>query len=424
MALCIHAGSTNKNAMKALIVAEYTGVKVELVKDFQMGLSNKTPEFLGMNPIGKVPVLETPDGSVFESNAIARYVARLTDNTLFGASLIDYGRIEQWIDFATLEIDSNILRWFIPRIGFAVYLHPVEEAAISSLKRALAALNTHLASNTYLVGHSVTLADIIMTCNLVLGFSRIMTKSFTSEFPHVERYFWTMVNQPNFLKIVGEVKQTESVPPVQSAKKPSETKEPVKPTVKDAPKKEAKKEVKEQVAKPEASEEVVEAPKPKAKNPLDLLPSSKMVLDDWKRLYSNTKTNFREVAIKGFWDMYDPEGYSLWFCDYKYNEENTVSFVTMNKVGGFLQRMDLARKYAFGKMLIIGSEPPFKVKGLWLFRGKEIPKFVLDECYDMELYEWRQVDTTDEAQKERVSQMIEDYEPFEGESLLDAKCFK
>ncbi|GJV60612.1 elongation factor 1-gamma 2-like protein [Tanacetum coccineum] len=93
-------------------------------------------------------------------------------------------------------------------------------------------------------------------------------------------------------------------------------------------------------------------------------------------------------------------------------------------VGGFLQRMDLARKYAFGKMLIIGSEPPFKVKGLWLFRGKEIPKFVLDECYDMELYEWKQVDITDEAQKERVSQMIEDYEPFEGESLLDAKCFK
>jgi hypothetical protein len=41
------------------------------------------------------------------------------------------------------------------------------------------------------------------------------------------------------------------------------------------------------------------APKPKPKNPLDLLPPSKMVLDDWKRLYSNTKTNFREVAVKG-----------------------------------------------------------------------------------------------------------------------------
>ncbi|KAL6316295.1 hypothetical protein AAG906_017927 [Vitis piasezkii] len=421
MALVLHAGNTNKNAFKALIAAEYSGVKVELVKNFEMGVSNKSPEFLKMNPIGKVPVLETPDGPVFESNAIARYVTRLkADNPLYGSTLIEYAHIEQWIDFGSLEIDANILRWFIPRIGFAVYLPPAEEAAISALKRALDALNTHLASNTYLVGHSVTLADIIMTCNLVMGFSRVMTKSFTSEFPHVERYFWTMVNQPNFRKILGEVKQAESVPPVQSAKKPSQPKEPKH---KDEPKKEAKKEAKKEPAKPKVAEaaEEEEAPKPKPKNPLDLLPPSKMVLDDWKRLYSNTKTNFREVAIKGFWDMYDPEGYSLWFCDYKYNDENTVSFVTLNKVTGFLQRMDLARKYAFGKMLIVGSEAPFKVKGLWLFRGQEIPQFVIDECYDMELYEWKKVDLSDEAQKERVNQMIEDQEPFEGEALLDAK---
>lgn len=101
-----------------------------------------------------------------------------------------------------------------------------------------------------------------------------------------------MVNQPNFSKILGVIKQTDSVPPVPSAKK-----ETAKPKAKDEPKKEVKKEV----VKPK-TEEVVEedeAPKPKAKNPLDLLPPSKMILDDWKRLYSNTKTNFREVAVKG-----------------------------------------------------------------------------------------------------------------------------
>lgn len=172
-----------------------------------------------------------------------------------------------------------------------------EEAAISALKRALGALNLHLASNTYLVGHSLTLADIVMTINLFFGFTQLMTKSFTSEFPHVERYFWTLVNQPNFKKILGEVKQTESIPPVQSAKKPAQPKESGKPKHKDEPKKEAKKEP----AKPkdEAGMEEEEAPKPKPKNPLDLLPPSKMILDEWKRLYSNTKTNFREVAIKG-----------------------------------------------------------------------------------------------------------------------------
>lgn len=40
-------------------------------------------------------------------------------------SLFLQAHVEQWIDFATLEIDTNILRWFIPRIGFAVYLPPV-----------------------------------------------------------------------------------------------------------------------------------------------------------------------------------------------------------------------------------------------------------------------------------------------------------
>ncbi|KAA8536597.1 hypothetical protein F0562_029075 [Nyssa sinensis] len=425
MALVLHSGNTNKNAFKALIAAEYSGIKVELVQNFEMGVSNKTPEFIKMNPIGKVPVLETPDGPIFESNAIARYVTRLKpDNPLYGSSPIEYGHIEQWIDFSSLEIDANILKWYFPRMGRAVYLPPAEEAAIAALKRALDALNTHLASTTYLVGHAVTLADIIMTCNLYVGFNRVMTKNFTSEFPHVERYFWTMINQPNFIKIFGEVKQAETVPPVQSAKKPAQPKEAAKSKPKDEPKKEAKKQVPEP-AKPKAEAgEEEEAPKPKPKNPLDLLPPSKMILDEWKRLYSNTKTNFREVAIKGFWNMYDPEGYSLWFCDYKYNDENTVSFVTLNKVSGFLQRMDLTRKYAFGKMLVIGSEPPFKVKGLWLFRGQEIPQFVLDECYDMELYDWTKVDISDEAQKERVNQMIEDQEPFEGEALLDAKCFK
>lgn len=176
---------------------------------------------------------------------------------------------------------------------YFIFLLKAEVAANTALKRALAALNTHLASNTYLVGHSVTLADIIMTCNLYFGFTYWFTKSFSSEFPHVERYFWTLVNQPNFKKIMGEVKQADAVLPL---KKPEEAAADAKPKAKDEPKKQ------EEKPKAAAAEEE-EAPKPKAKNPLDLLPPSKMILDEWKRLYSNTKTNFREVAIKGMIEL-------------------------------------------------------------------------------------------------------------------------
>ncbi len=44
----------NKNVFKALIAAEYVGVKIELTPSFQMGVTNTTPEFLKLNPLGKV----------------------------------------------------------------------------------------------------------------------------------------------------------------------------------------------------------------------------------------------------------------------------------------------------------------------------------------------------------------------------------
>jgi len=93
------------------------------------------------------------------------------------------------------------------------------------------------------------------------------------------------------------VKQAEAVPPVPKKAAPAKEQKP----------KEAKKEAPKEAPKPKAAEkpaEEEEAPKPKPKNPLDLLPPSKMILDDWKRLYSNTKTNFREVAIKGTFACY------------------------------------------------------------------------------------------------------------------------
>ena len=36
-------------------------------------------------------------------------------------------------------------------------------------------------------------------------------------------------------------------------------------------------------------------------------------------------------------------------------------------------------------------------RGAWIFRGQEIPKIMLDECYDMELYNWRKADLSDEV---------------------------
>ncbi|RZC47591.1 hypothetical protein C5167_040541 [Papaver somniferum] len=96
-----------------------------------------------------IHVLETPDGPVFESNAIARY----GEAPLFFKHLRD-------------DCFANIYILFVPSGLTYLQIHScykLKEAAIAGLKRALAALDSYLASNTDLVGHCVTLAGIIMT---------------------------------------------------------------------------------------------------------------------------------------------------------------------------------------------------------------------------------------------------------------------
>ena len=48
-----------------------------------------------------------------------------------------------------------------------------EEAAIASVQKALKVLDGYLLEHTFLVGESVTLADIIAACNLYNGFTKV-----------------------------------------------------------------------------------------------------------------------------------------------------------------------------------------------------------------------------------------------------------
>ncbi|XP_071702673.1 elongation factor 1-gamma 2-like isoform X2 [Rutidosis leptorrhynchoides] len=215
MAMIMHAEKHTRNVFKALIAAEYVGVEIKYFENFRMGVSNKSAEFLDMNPLGHYPVLETPDGPIFESNAMARYVAY--KSFLFGYSRKEYGQIEQWIDFSSHYLDANIRRLVLTRMRCGPYNESAEESLIASVKRGLGTLNTHLgtlntdgAPRAFLVANRVTLADIITTCSLLLGFQKLMPKSFTSKYyPHVERYFWRMIRLPKFRKFIRVFKQLE-----------------------------------------------------------------------------------------------------------------------------------------------------------------------------------------------------------------------
>ena len=48
-----------------------------------------------------------------------------------------------------------------------------EEAAIEAVKKGMGVLEKHLHSRTFLVGNSVTLADIVGACNLYWGYTKV-----------------------------------------------------------------------------------------------------------------------------------------------------------------------------------------------------------------------------------------------------------
>ncbi|KAI9477967.1 MAG: hypothetical protein EXX96DRAFT_601060 [Benjaminiella poitrasii] len=392
----------NPRVSKAQIAAEYSGVEFN-VEAFDIK-KDVSPEFLAKFPLGKVPAMESAEVNLFESSAIAYYAAAQKENNpILGKTAIEQAEVLQWVLFSENEINANLGAWIYPLLGYQNYIKPNVDAATERVKRALGALNKVLQNKTYLVGESVTFADITLVTSLILGFQTVFDKAIRNEFKNVTRYFTTVAAKDNFKKFLGDVKLCE-VPlkytPPKKEKKPAAPKEA-------APKKEKKEEA--------AAEEPKPAPKPKSK--LDLLPPSPFILDAWKREYSNKDT---KDAIKWFWDNFDSEGFSIWKVDYKYNEELTQTFMSNNLIGGFYARLERAHKYAFASMIVRGENNNNTISGYFVIRGQEVP-FEIYDAADYESYNFQKIEP---SQYEEKKEEIFKYFAWEFDDCVDGKVFK
>ncbi|CEG45580.1 elongation factor 1 [Plasmopara halstedii] len=406
MVLKLYTYPGNYRVFKALIAAEFNGINIEL-PEFDFAKDIKSEEFKAKSPTGKVPLLETDEGCIFESGAIAKYVARLrADTGLYGKSFFESGQVDAWIDFSAYELEIPLEVWLYPILGWSKLNAAALTKAKSDVKKALQTLENHLHLRTYLVGEQITLADIFIASALVYPFKFVLDKDFRKPYPALNRWFSTLVNQPEFQAVVGDV------PLIDVALTTEEDNSNTKVVKKEASQNE-KASLKEEDVKPK-----------KVEHPLAVLnrekPSS-MILDAWKVQYSNTK-NLAD-AMTWFWEHLDTEGYSLWFCDYNYNNENTKMFMTCNAVGGFLQRSEAMRKYAFGVMDVCGAEgSEIIITGCWLFRG-DSEKHMIEANPDAEYYTWTKAELNDET-KARVAAYWCNEDELEGKPIADSKVFK
>jgi elongation factor 1-gamma len=436
--LKIYSYPDNYRVWKALVAAQYNQVDIELPAfDMDAG-AHKTDAFKAKNPLGKVPVLETPHGCLFESGAIARYVARLrSDANLLGANNFQQGQVDQWIDFCTNEVEPARGIWLYPILGYLTYNDKANQEARKELTTSLNVLNQHLLHNTFLVGNAVTLADIVIATALVDLYRLVFAPKFVSQFPNVTRWFTTLINQPEFSKVIGKVEfaKEEAAPPkAAKADKPKGEKPAAAAAAPKAekPAKADKKEDAAPAAAPARSEhqdllDEDEAPKPKKANPLDSLPESPMILDMVKKLAFSQRP-FLPDFFEKLWPQFDANGYCWYTADYKYNADNKEFWKLGNSLGGFIQRSDACRKYAMGTIQAAGPEDedsagPWNITGAWLFRGQTMIPEMLEENPDSEYYTWTKVDVSTEEGKKKVKEYFLG-ETVNGLKVLDRRFFK
>jgi glutathione S-transferase len=132
------------------------------------------PEHLARHPIGRVPVLELDDGTtLFESTAIVLDVAdRHPRGGLIGplGSLLR-AEVYEWSIFAMTEVERPLIGTF----SNALVQEQFRENNRQAAALALAAVGRRLAGSEFLLGDSLTAADIVVGGVLaVVGFAGLV----------------------------------------------------------------------------------------------------------------------------------------------------------------------------------------------------------------------------------------------------------
>ena len=362
------------------------------------------------SPTGTFPFLEIGDQVLSESRAIENYLAMKYKPELLGENELEKAQVRQWSDFGIFEIGFCAKEIVYPIFGWKPYCKESADKANERLKGFMRTLDAQLKDKEYVMGAKLTLADVCLFRELKYFFQLVFPKGLRDKvFPNVTKWFQKMSETEEVKKVYGKILLCN---------------QPLKPFIQEQ--KEEKKPEKKQEKKPEKKpEEGEEPPKEKKKvNPLDLLPPSKLELEVFKRAFLNNKD--KEDAMKKFWEIYDPEGYSLWWVEYQnLPTECKILFRTSNSKGMFLQKCDAVRRYAFAVHGVYGVEDDYKIRGCWMFRGTEIPQ----EMKDNDLYEYLTFRKLD-INKPEDKQLVHDYwtklnetDEVEGRKCADVEYF-
>jgi glutathione S-transferase len=181
-------GEPRSRAFRCIWMLEGLGLPYELIPIKFGGRETRTPEYLALNPNGKVPVLVDGPTIVWESLAINHYLALKYDGGLEPSSADACGEAYRWSFWAMGELEGPIDS--VARLGAVL---PADWA-----KPALSVLDAALAAADWLVERRFTVADL----NIAVMFWRpVLARVDRGPFPNIERWLERCRARPAFRRM-------------------------------------------------------------------------------------------------------------------------------------------------------------------------------------------------------------------------------
>jgi glutathione S-transferase len=165
-----------------------------VVVNLQRG-ENRRPEFLRLNPAGKLPVLVDGDLVLNESVAIVLYLAgKYSAGGLLPSDLATRADLDRWLLFTVTELEQPL--WRIARNTFVYPEAQRVEADVPTASREFkemaALVESHLRGREYVVGDAVTVGDFVLAYTLDWGHEA----GLLGDFPALEAYVERMYARP------------------------------------------------------------------------------------------------------------------------------------------------------------------------------------------------------------------------------------
>lgn len=154
-----------------------------ILLDMQAG-EHRQPDYLAINPMGKVPAIVDGDFHLWESGAILFYLAQKYGK--MPPSLEEQAKINQWILFGNATLGPGIF---------------VEASRERETPKLLTPLNQILEKQPFLLGDELSVVDVAV--GSILAYIPMMLKLDLSEYPAVVDYIKRISERPAFQKAMG-----------------------------------------------------------------------------------------------------------------------------------------------------------------------------------------------------------------------------